>query len=118
LVQLLERRLDAVIYRMKFAPTPFAARQIVSHGHILVNGKRVNIPSYLVKAGDEIEVRQKVKQNVVILSATQSKERDVPEYVSVDHDKMKGTFVRIPAFADIPYPVKMEPNLIIEFYSR
>lgn len=118
LVQLLERRLDAVIYRMKFAPTPFAARQIVSHGHILVNGKRVNIPSYLVKAGDEIEVRQKVKQNTVILGATQSKERDVPDYISVDHDKMKGTFVRVPAFADIPYPVKMEPNLIIEFYSR
>ncbi len=118
LVQLLERRLDAVIYRMKFAPTPFAARQIVNHGHILVNGKRVNIPSYLVKEGDQIEVRAKAKQNVIILGATQSAERDVPEYITVDHAAMKGTFVRIPAFADIPYPVKMEPSLIIEFYSR
>lgn len=118
LIELLERRLDAVIYRMKFAPTPFAARQLVSHGHIKVNGQRVTIPSYSVKDGDTIEVREKSKQNVIILGATQSNEREVPEYVQVDHGSMKGTFVRGPKLEDVPYPVKMEPNLVIEFYSR
>ncbi len=118
LIQLLERRLDAVIYRMKFAPTPFAARQLVSHGHIKVNGKRVTIPSYSVKDGDTVEVREKSKQLTLILGATQSAEREVPDYVQVDHGSMKGTFVRGPKLADVPYPVKMEPNLVIEFYSR
>jgi len=118
LINILERRLDAVVYRMKFAPTPFSARQVVSHGHILVNGKRVNIPSYQVKDGDTLEVREKVKQNVLILGATQSTERDVPDYVQVDHGSMKGTFVRGPQLLDVPYPVKMEPNLVVEFYSR
>lgn len=118
LIQLLERRLDAVVYRMKFAPTPFSARQLVSHGHIKVNGKRVTIPSFSVKDGDTIEVREKSKQLTLILGATQSAERDVPDYVQVDHGSMKGTFVRGPKLADVPYPVKMEPNLVIEFYSR
>ena len=118
LVQLLERRLDAVVYRMKFAATPFAARQLVSHGHILVNNKRVTISSYSVKEGDTIEVREKAKQNVNVLAATQTSDRDVPDYVQVDHGSMKGTFLRAPDLTDVPYPVKMEPNLIIEFYSR
>ncbi len=118
LVQLLERRLDAVVYRMKFAATPFAARQLVSHGHILVNGKRVTIASYSLKDGDTVEVRDRSKQNVNILAATQVADRDVPDYIQVDHGSMKGTFMRGPDLTDVPYPVKMEPNLIIEFYSR
>ena len=118
LIQLLERRLDAVVYRMKFAPTPFAARQFVNHGHILVNGKRVNIPSYQVKDNDTIEVRQKSKQMAVILEAISSNERDIPEYLNVDKNGLKGVFVRAPALADVPYPVQMEPNLVVEYYSR
>ncbi|QNT78678.1 30S ribosomal protein S4 [Entomobacter blattae] len=118
LIGLLERRLDAVVYRMKFALTPFAARQFISHGHILVNGKRVNIPSYLVKDNDEIEVREKSKQLAVVLDSTQNTERDVPEYMEVDYRLMKGRYLRAPKFADVPYPVMMEPNLVIEFYSR
>jgi small subunit ribosomal protein S4 len=118
LIQLLERRLDAVVYRMKFAATVFASRQIVNHGHILVNGKRVNIASYQVKDGDSIEVRGKAKQFVPVLAAAELAERDVPDYMTVDHKEMKGTFVRTPAMSDVPYPVQMEPNLVIEFYSR
>ena len=118
LIELLERRLDAVIYRMKFAITPFAARQFVNHGHITVNGKRVNIPSFLVKDNDEIEVREKSKQLAVVLDATQSAERDVPDYLEVDHRTMKGRFGRAPKVSDVPYPVTMEPNLVVEFYSR
>ncbi len=118
LIELLERRLDAVIYRLKFAITPFAARQFVNHGHILINGKRVNIPSFLVKDGDEIEVREKSKQLAVLLDSTQSIERDVPEYMDVDHRAMKGKFNRAPKLTDVPYPVQMEPNLVVEFYSR
>ncbi len=118
LIELLERRLDAVIYRMKFAITPFAARQFVNHGHILVNGKRVNISSFLVKDGDEIEVREKSKQLAVVLDATQSAERDVPDYMEVDHRSMKGRFGRAPKLSDVPFPVTMEPNLVVEFYSR
>ena len=118
LIELLERRLDAVIYRMKFAITPFAARQFVNHGHIMVNGKRVNISSYLVKDGDEIEVREKSKQLAVVLDATQSSERDVPDYMEVDHRSMKGRFGRAPKLTDVPFPVTMEPNLVVEFYSR
>ncbi|MDD2876511.1 MAG: 30S ribosomal protein S4 [Acidiphilium sp.] len=118
LIELLERRLDAVIYRMKFAITPFAARQFVSHGHVLVNGKRVNIASYQVRDDDSIEVREKSKQLAVVLDATQSAERDVPEYMEVDHRAMKGRFTRAPKLADVPYPVQMEPNLVVEFYSR
>ena len=118
LIELLERRLDAVIYRMKLAITPFAARQFVNHGHVMVNGKRVNIPSYQVKDNDVIEVREKSKQMVALLDATQSNERDVPEYVEVDHRAMKGRFVRAPTLSDVPSPVQMEPNLVVEFYSR
>jgi small subunit ribosomal protein S4 len=118
LIALLERRLDAVVYRMKFAATPFAARQFVNHGHIRVNGRRVNIPSYLVKDGDTIEVRDRSKQIGVVIEATKSTERDVPDYLEVDHDAMKGRFVRPPKLADVPYPVPMEPNLVVEYYSR
>jgi small subunit ribosomal protein S4 len=118
LIELLERRLDAVIYRMKFVSTPFAARQFVNHGHIRVNGRRVNIPSYLVKDGDTIEVKDKSKELAFVLEASKSTERDVPDYLQVDHGKMKGQFVRAPKLADVPYPVSMEPNLVVEFYSR
>jgi small subunit ribosomal protein S4 len=118
LIELLERRLDAVVYRMKFVPTVFAARQFVNHGHVRVNGKRVNIGSYLVKDGDTIEVKDKSKLLALVLEAVKSTERDVPDYLQVDHDKMKGTFVRAPKLADVPYPVSMEPNLVVEFYSR
>ena len=118
LIELLERRLDAVVYRMKFAPTPFAARQIVNHGHVRVNGQRVNIASYRIKDGDEIAIKDKSRDMALILEATQSGERDLPEYLSVDHKAMKGSFVRAPKLADVPYPVQMEPNLVIEFYSR
>ncbi len=118
LIELLERRLDAVIYRMKFAITPFAARQFVNHGHITVNGKRLNIPSYIVKDGDMIEVKEKSKQLAAVLDATQSGERDVPEYIQVDHRAMRGQFLRSPKLGDVPYPVQMEPNLVVEFYSR
>ncbi len=118
LIALLERRLDAVVYRMKFALTPFAARQYINHGHIRVNGKRVNIPSYMVKDNDTIEVREKSKQMAVILEATASTERDVPDYLEVDFAKLRGRFLRAPKLADVPYPVSMEPNLVIEFYSR
>ncbi len=118
LIGLLESRLDAVVYRMKFVPTVFAARQFVNHGHVLVNGKRVNIPSYLVKAGDIVEVRQKSKEMTVDLEASQLAERDIPEYLEVDHKAMKGTYVRVPTLLEVPYPVQMEPNLVVEFYSR
>ncbi|MBW4023648.1 MAG: 30S ribosomal protein S4 [Proteobacteria bacterium] len=118
LIELLERRLDTVIYRMKFAVTPFAARQFVSHGHLLVNGRRVNIASYLVANDDVIEVRDKSKQLAVVLDAAQSGERDIPEYIEVDHRAMKGRYLRAPKLADVPFPVQMEPNLVVEFYSR
>jgi small subunit ribosomal protein S4 len=118
LIGLLESRLDALVYRLKFVATVFAARQFVNHGHVLVNGKRVNIPSYLVKAGDVIEVREKSKQLAVVLEAAQLAERDVPEYLEVDHKSMKGTYVRVPTLMEVPYPIQMEPNLVVEFYSR
>lgn len=118
LIGILERRLDAVVYRMKFVPTVFSARQFVNHGHIKVNGRRVNIPSFLVRDGDVIEVHEKSRELPMVIEAVQSRERDVPDYLSVDHDKMRGTYVRGPQFADVPYPVEMEPNLVIEYYSR
>ena len=118
LIGLLESRLDAIIYRAKFVVTVFAARQFVSHGHVLVNGKRVNLPSYQVQVGDKVEVRDRSKQLTVLLEAVQLAERDVPEYVEVDHNKMTATFVRVPSLSDVPYPVQMEPNLVVEFYSR
>jgi small subunit ribosomal protein S4 len=118
LIGLLESRLDAIVYRAKFVSTVFAARQFVSHGHVLVNGKRVNIPSYQVKVGDKIEVRERSKQLTVVLEAVQLAERDVPDYVEIDHNKMVATYARVPALSDVPYPVQMEPNLVVEFYSR
>ncbi len=118
LIGLLERRLDAVIYRMKFVPTVFSARQFVNHGHILVNGRRVNIPSFRVKEGDVIEVKEKSRELPLVLDAVASPERDLPDYMEVDHNKMRGTFIRQPVLADVPYAVQMEPNLVIEFYSR
>ncbi len=118
LIGLLESRLDALIYRMKFVPTVFAARQFVNHGHVLVNGKRVNIPSYLVKEGDEVEVREKSRELPLVLEAVSSSEREVPEYLEVDFKALKGRYVRAPQLAEVPYPVQMEPNLVVEFYSR
>lgn len=118
LVGILESRLDAVVYRMKFVPTVFAARQFVSHGHVSVNGRRVTIPSFMVKVGDTIEVRSKSKQLASLKEASESPERDVPDYIQVDHTKFVGEVKRVPGLKDIPYPVQMEPNLVIEFYSR
>jgi small subunit ribosomal protein S4 len=118
LVGILESRLDAIVYRMKFVPTVFAARQFVSHGHVSVNGRRVTIPSYMVKVGDAIEVRSKSKEMAALKEASESPERDVPDYVAVDHGKYAGELKRVPGLKDIPYPVQMEPNLVIEFYSR
>jgi small subunit ribosomal protein S4 len=118
LIGLLESRLDAVIYRAKFVPTPFAARQFVSHNHIRVNGRKVNIPSYRCKVGDVVEVKEKSKQLGLVLESIDLAERDVPEYIEADHAKMTARFVRQPAFSDVPYPVQMEPNLVVEFYSR
>ncbi len=118
LIGLLERRLDAVVYRAKFVPTVFAARQFVNHGHVTVNGQSVNIPSYRVKEGDVVEVRAKSKQLAVVLEAVALAERDVPDYVEADHSKMKATFVRTPTLADVPYPVIMEPNLVVEYYAK
>ena len=118
LIELLERRLDATVYRMKFATTIFAARQFVSHGHILVNGKKVTISSYSLKDGDIVEVKEKSREIPVLLEAISSTERETPQYLSVDYDKLKGTFVKGPKLDEVPYPVVMEPNLVIEYYSR
>jgi small subunit ribosomal protein S4 len=118
LIGLLERRLDAVVYRSKFVATVFAARQFVNHGHIRVNGKRVNIASYQVKPGDVIEVKQASKQLAVVLEANALAERDVPDYIEADHNKQTAKFVRVPTLADVPYAVQMEPSLVVEFYSR
>ena len=118
LIALLERRLDTVVYRAKLVATMFAARQFVNHGHVTVNGKRVNIPSYRVKEGDVVEVRDRSKQIAVLIEATQLAERDVPDYIDADHSKMKATFVRTPALGDVPFAVQMEPNLVIEYYAQ
>ena len=117
LIALLESRLDAVVYRSKFVPTPFAARQFVNHGHVLVNGKRVNIASYRVKPGDVVSVRERSRHMALVLEALQSSERDTPDYITVDAKSMSATFVRAPELAEVPYPVKMEPNLVVEFYA-
>ena len=118
LITLLESRLDTVIYRAKFAPTVFSARQMINHGHIKVNKKKVNISSYLVKEEDSIEIRDKSKQLAIIDIALASKEREAPEYIQLDQKNKKFKFVRIPKFEEVPYPVVMEPNLVIEYYSR
>jgi len=118
LVGFLESRLDTVVYRAKFATTVFSARQLINHGHIKVNGKKVNIPSYLVKAEDTIEIKDKSKDIITIVGALVSKEREVPDYIQMDEKNKKATLIRIPKFSEVPYPVIMEPNLVIEYYSR
>jgi small subunit ribosomal protein S4 len=118
LIGLLERRLDAVVYRAKFVPTVFAARQFVNHGHVKVNGRRVNIPSYMLKVGDVVEVKDKSKQLALVLEATGLAERDVPDYIEADHGKMTAKFARVPTLNEVPYPVQMEPHLVVEYYSR
>lgn len=114
----LESRLDAIVYRANFVPTVFAARQIVSHGHILVNGKSVNIPSYQVRVGDVITLKEGARTIPMVIQAQNNKEREVPDYLTVDDKKFEATYVRIPSIEEVPYPVKMEPNLVVEFYSR
>ena len=118
LIGLMERRLDAVIYRAKFVPTIFAARQFVNHGHIKVNGRRVNIPSFKVKVGDVIEVKEASKELPLVLEAVALGERDVPDYIEADHAKMTAKLTRVPGLGEVPYPVMMEPHLVVEFYSR
>jgi small subunit ribosomal protein S4 len=117
MIGLLERRLDTMIYRAKFVPTVFAARQFVNHGHILVNGKRVNIPSYRVKVGDTVQVRERSRNMALVLEALQLAERDTPDYLEVDAKAMTAKYIRMPELAEVPYPVKMEPNLVVEFYA-
>ena len=118
LIGLLETRLDAVVYRAKFVPTPFAARQFVNHGHVTVNGRKVNVGSYRCKIGEVIEVRQKSKELALVLESVELAERDTPDYIEVDTAKKVAKLVRVPALADVPYAVKMEPNLVVEYYSR
>ena len=118
LVGLLERRLDTVVYRAKFAATMFAARQFINHGHIKVNGKRVNIASYKVKVGDVVEVKEASRQLTIVLEASQLPERDVPDFIEADHNKMTAKFTRVPHLSEVPYAVQMEPHLIVEYYSR
>lgn len=118
MIGLLERRLDAAVYRLKFVSTVFAARQMINHGHVNVNGRRVDIASYRLKEGDEISLRPSMKESPLVATAAQSSERDVPEYYDVDHKQMTGKFLRAPQLTDVPYPVQMEPHLVVEFYSR
>jgi small subunit ribosomal protein S4 len=118
MIGLLERRLDAMIFRAKFVPTVFAARQFINHGHVKVNGRRVNIPSYRVKVGDTIEVKESSKQLAIVLEAAQLAERDVPDYIEADHNKKTAKLGRIPLITDVPYAVMMEPHLVVEYYSR
>lgn len=117
MIGLLERRLDAVVFRAKFAVTPFASRQLVSHGHVKVNGKRVTIASYQVKEGDLVELAEKARGMAVVLEATKNPERDVPDYLEVEEGK-SAKFLRTPKLADVPYAAQMQPPLIVEFYSR
>ena len=118
LIALLERRLDTIVYRSKFVPTVFAARQFINHGHVKVNGKRVNISSYRVTEGDVIEVKDKSKEMAIVVEAMKSQERDIPRYITVDEKKCSSTFIRTPQFAEVPYATQMDPKLVIEYYSR
>jgi len=118
MIVLLECRLDAVVYRAKFVPTPFAARQLVSHGHVKVNGRRVTIPSFQVKETDAIELTAKARDMALVIEASKSGERDVPDYVNADHSKMTAKLLRTPKLSDVPYASQMQPHLIVEFYSR
>ena len=117
LIALLESRLDTVVYRAKFVPTVWASRQFVNHGHVLVNGKRVNIASYRVKPGDVVEVRERSRNMALVLEALQSSERDVPDYIELDTKGMSARFIRAPELAEVPFAVKMEPNLVVEYYA-
>jgi small subunit ribosomal protein S4 len=117
LIGLLEARLDAVVYRAKFVPTVFAARQFVNHGHVTVNGKRVNIASYRVKIDDVVQVRERSRNMALVLEALQSGERETPDYIEVDAKAMSARVIRTPELSEVPYPVKMEPNLVVEFYA-
>jgi small subunit ribosomal protein S4 len=117
LIGLLEQRLASVVYRAKFAPTPFAARQLVNHGHVLVNGRRCNIASARLRTGDVVELSQKAREMALVLESLSLAEREVPEYL-VQDGPAKVTFVRVPTLDEVPYPVRMEPNLVVEFYSR
>ena len=117
LIGLLESRLDAIVFRAKFVPTPFAARQFVNHGHVLVNGRRVNIPSYRCRPGDVVEVRERSRNMALVLEAQASAERDVPDYLEVDGRGLSARFTRVPELAEVPYAVQMEPNLVVEFYA-
>ena len=118
LVGILERRLDTVIYRAKFATTVFSSRQLINHGHINVNGKKVNIPSYSVKEGDVVEVKNKSKELTMIVGSLVNKEREIPDYIQMDEKNKKAKFIRVPKLSEVPYPTIMEPNLVIEYYSR
>ena len=118
LIELLERRLDAVVFRLKFARTVFAARQLVNHGHVIVNGKVIDKKSYQVKDGDEISLQQESQNIPMIIQTLSSNEREVPEYLQLEISKCLGKFIRGPQLTDVPYPVQMEPNLVVEFYSR
>jgi len=118
LIGILESRLDAVLYRSKLAPTVFASRQLINHGHVLLNGKRCNIGSVMLKAGDKISLKEKARQIPAVLEAIASHERDVPEYVDADHDGFSAVLVREPSLDEVPYPTHMEPNLVVEYYSR
>ena len=114
----LERRLDMVIYRAKFATTVFSARQLINHGHIKVNGKKVNISSCLVSEKDTIELKDKSKELIVIVGALVNKEREIPDYIQMDEKNKIAKLIRIPKFSEVPYPTIMEPNLVVEYYSR
>ena len=118
LIGILESRMDALLYRSKIAPTVFAARQLINHGHVLLNGKRCNIASVMLKPGDKIQLRDKAKEIPAVLEAIASTERDVPEYIEADHEERSASYVRIPSLDEVPYPVQMEPNLVVEYYSR
>ena len=118
LIAILERRLDTVVYRSKFVPTVFAARQFINHGHVKVNGKRVNIASYLLKESDVVEVKDKSRELALVVESQKSQEREIPGYISVDEKKCSTTFVRVPQFAEVPYATQMDPKLVIEYYSR
>jgi small subunit ribosomal protein S4 len=118
MIGLLESRLDAVVYRAKLAPTVFSARQLVSHGHVNVNGRRVKISSYQVKPNDEITISDKAKQMPLVVLALESAERNFADYVKVDKESFSASFVRVPTFDEVPYPIQMQPDLVVEFYSR
>ena len=118
LIGFLESRLDTLIYRAKFSTTVFSARQLINHGHIKINSKKVNIPSYIIKLGDVIEVRDKSKEMIAIVGSLGSKEREVPEYIQLDEKNRTAKLLRVPKFSEVPYPIIMEPNLVIEYYSR